>query len=88
METKEKVIDNYILENEVKNESKSKKRSFIKFIHVFESDVNISPIKKKFKRNYSKHSSYRDQRRLQKKWNESLSHYRLYSQKFTFGLNN
>jgi uncharacterized protein YjcR len=50
METKEKVTDNYILENEVITETKRKKKSLIKFIHVFESDVRKRPTKAKIKR--------------------------------------
>ena len=88
METKEKVTDNYILENEVITETKRKKKSFIKFIHVFESDVNKSPIMKKSKRRKSKSRLGIDQRRIEKKWKESLSYLSLNQQTFSFGLSN
>ena len=39
METKERVIDNINLENIVEVESKDVKKSYIKFMHVFESDA-------------------------------------------------
>jgi hypothetical protein len=87
METKEKVIDNSILENEVKIESKRKKKSIVKFIHVFESDVNISPRKKRIVRSKSKHNLGRDQYRLGKSWKKSLSTI-VAERRFSIRLNN
>ena len=76
METKDKVIDNYVLEKDVITEDKSKKESIIKFIRVFESDVYNSPIMGKIKRRKSKVRLGIDPRRIEKKWKQTLSHYR------------
>jgi hypothetical protein len=88
METKEQVLDKLTLENEVKIEPKGKKKSTIKFIHVFESDVISRPTKTKIKRTKIKHNLNRERRRLEKRWKESLSYYSLNPRKFDFGLKN
>lgn len=86
METKEKVLDSLILEDEVKIEPKGKKKSFIKFIHVFESDVIKRPTKTKIKRTKLKPKLDRERRRSEKRWKESFSYYSLNPRKFSFGL--
>ncbi len=88
MEAKEKVLDNLILENKVKVELKGKKKSFIKFIHVFESNVIKRPTKTKIKRTKLKYNSDRERRRSEKRWKESFSYYSLNPRKFSFGLKN
>ncbi|MBY8990828.1 MAG: hypothetical protein KGD58_08750 [Candidatus Lokiarchaeota archaeon] len=50
METKDKAIDNLNLENVEKIEPKVKKKSLIKFIHVFEANVERMPTIRKSKK--------------------------------------
>ena len=88
METKDKVIKNLNLENVEKVEPKVKKKSLIKFIHVFESNSEkIAGIRKSKKKRLS-HDLNREYNRLERNWKVSDSYYYLNPSKLSFGLRN
>ena len=88
MESKDKVLERLVIENELEAEIKEEKKSLVKFIHVFESDSERRIGRKKFWRNKPKNNQFREQHRLDKQWKESSSYFYLNPRKFTFGLKN
>ena len=88
METKDKVIKNLNLENVEKVEPKVKKKSLIKFIHVFESNSEkIAGIRKPKKKRLS-YNLRREYNRLERIRKVSDSYYYLNPSKLSFGLRN
>jgi hypothetical protein len=86
METKGKVLDNSNLESVEEIEPKVKKKSLIKFIHVFESNVEKIPTIRKSKKKKLKHNLNRNYNRLERNWKVSESFYYLNPSKLSFGL--
>ncbi len=88
MESKEKIVDDLVLEKELEIEANTKKKSLIKFIHVFESDVDTPPKRIKKIRSKKNRDSKRERRRSDKRYKESFSYYSLNPRKFTFSMKN
>ena len=68
MEAKDKVIYSSNLENVEEIEHKIKKKSLIKFIHVFESKVERMPAIRKSRKKNLRHNSDRNYNPLEKIW--------------------
>ena len=84
MEAKDKVIYSSNLENVEEIEHKIKKKSLIKFLHVFESKVERKPaIRKSWKKNL-RHNSDRNYNPLEKIWQVSDSYYYLNPRRLYF----
>ena len=86
METKDKVIDKLNLENVEEIAPKLKKKSLIKFIHVFESNTERKPAIRKPKMKKLSHKLTRNYNRLERNWKVSDSFYYLSPNKLSFGL--
>ena len=68
METKDKSIDSSNLENVEEIEPKVKKKSLIKFIHVFESNVERMPAIRKSRKKNLRRNSDRNYNPLKRTW--------------------
>jgi len=88
METKDIVIDHLNLENVEEVKPKVKKKSFIKFIHVFEANSEKIPTIRKSKKKRLSHNLSRKYNQLERIWIVSDSYYYLNSSKLSFGLRN
>jgi hypothetical protein len=85
METKDKAIDNSNLENVEEIAPKVKKKSSIKFIHVFESNGERMPAIRKSKKKKLTRNLDRNYNRLERNWKVSDSYYYLNPSKLSFG---
>ena len=84
METKDKVKDNLKLENAEDLEPKVKKKSLIKFIHVFESDIEKKPAKRKGMKKKIKHNLNRKYNPMEEIWRIAEGYYYLNPSKLYF----
>lgn len=88
METKDKAIDTLNLEGVEEIEPRVKKKSLIKFIHVFESNIERMPTIRKSKKKKLTRNLDRNYNRLERNWKVSDSFYYLNPSKLSFGLRN
>jgi hypothetical protein len=86
METKDKVIDRSTLKNVEEIEPKVKKKSLVKFIHVFESNIERMPSIRKPKNKRLLRNLNRQYNRRDKDWKVSDCYYYLNPSKLSFGL--
>jgi len=75
METKDKAIDTLNLEGVEEIEPRVKKKSLIKFIHVFESNIERMPTIRKSKKKKLTRNLDRNYNRLERNWKVSDSFY-------------
>ena len=84
MEAKDKAIDSSNLENVEEIEHKVKKKSLIKFIHVFESNVERMPAIRKSRKKNLRRNSDRNYIPLERILQVSDSYYNLNPKKLYF----